>query len=110
MKNETTLQESFETELADVSKHTVLSPHYRKKKLIFWALRTVILMLLYVIFWKHDWVRKSLYFTIPLTLLSLSTIIAMPYLIRKKIQKTERKVREADQLIKESNEKENNIF
>lgn len=108
MKNDKTLHESFEEELTNISKNNVLDSKYRKKKLILWTIRTFILLIIYMIFWKHEWVRKSLYFTIPLNLLSLSTIIVTPFLIKRKIQKTEQKIHEADRIIKESGEIERN--
>ena len=88
MKTEKTLHESFEEELNKVSKKTVFDSEYRKKKLFFWIIRTSVLSILYVIFWKQEWVRNSLYFIAPLSLVSLFTIIAMPFLINKKNQKT----------------------
>jgi len=99
MENNETLRESFEKELDNVQNNVIFNSEYRKRKLIFWAIRTIILVILYLIFWEHNWVKKSLYFTAPLSALSLLMIILSPYLIKRKIKRTKRKISEAEQFL-----------
>lgn len=79
------LHESLQKELESIDSETLLSPAYQKKKLKIWAIRTVIAIVLYAIFWKYDWVRKTVWFYIPLNLFGLSMIFLAPYLLKKKI-------------------------
>jgi len=102
MGNYETLSESFKKELDAASTNTILDPAYRKKKLILWTVRTTISVVLYVIFWKYNWVKWSLLLTIPLSLFSLFTIIVSPYLLKRKIEQTRNKIDEAENLMAET--------
>lgn len=95
------LKEAFENELENIKSETVLSPAYRRKKTIIWAIRTLIAIVLFVIFWKHTWVRWFLIAYIPLNLFSLFSIYGSKALMNKKIEKTRRKIEEAEQLMDE---------
>ena len=53
---------------------------YRRKRLAKYAIRTSLAIALYFLFWKHEWVRWSLWVYAPMNLLSL---IANLYLIRQ---------------------------
>ncbi|MFN7675201.1 hypothetical protein [Flavobacterium sp.] len=102
MENNETLSESFKRELAQATTSTILDPAYRKKKLVLWAIRTTISVILYVIFWKYNCVKWSLLLTIPLSLFSLFTIIGMPYLLKRKIERTTEKIEETEKLLTET--------
>ncbi|MBK7681876.1 MAG: hypothetical protein IPJ26_05065 [Bacteroidetes bacterium] len=102
MENNETLSESFKRELDHAKISTTLDPAYRKKKLVLWAIRTTISVILYVIFWKHNWVKWSLLLTIPLSLFSLFTIIGSPYLLKIKIERTKKKIEETEKLLTET--------
>ncbi len=102
MGNNETLSESFKKDLDAASTNTILDPAYRKKKLILWTVRTTISVVLYVIFWKYNWVKWSLLLTIPLSLFSLFTIIVSPYLLKRKIEQTRNKIDEAENLMAET--------
>lgn len=95
------LKEAFEKELENIQSQTVLSPAYRRKKTIIWAIRTLIAIVLFIIFWKHTWVRWLLIAYIPLNLFSLFSIYGSKALMDKKIEKTRRKIEEAEQLMNE---------
>ena len=97
-----TLSESYNRELEQLSHQTVLNPAYRKKKLILWTVRTLITVVLYTLFWKHEWVRWTLVLTLPLSLFSLFMIVASPYLLRKKMERTGRKIEAADRALREA--------
>lgn len=102
MKRNETLSESFKRELDQAKTIKILDPAYRKKKLVYWAIRSTISVVLYVIFWKHNWVKWSLLLTIPLSLFSLFTIIGLPYLLKRKIERTDKKIEETEKLINET--------
>lgn len=104
MDNNETLSESFKRELDQATTSTILDPAYRKKKLVLWAIRTTLSVILYVIFWKHNWVKWSLLLTIPLSLFSLFTIIGSPYLLKRKIERTKKKIEESEKLLTETPE------
>jgi hypothetical protein len=102
MDNNEKLSDSFKRELDQATTSTILDPAYRKKKLVLWALRTTISVILYVIFWEHNWVKWSLFLTIPLSLFSLFTIIGSPYLLKRKIEQTKKKIEETEKLMTET--------
>jgi hypothetical protein len=102
MGNRETLSESFKNELDTISSNTILDPSYSRKKLILWFIRTTITIVLYIIFWEHNWVRWSLLLTVPLNLFSLFTIVGSPYLLKRKIERTKQKLSSADEIIAET--------
>lgn len=99
MENKETITDSFKRELEAVSTDKVLDPAYRKRKLGLWIVRATIAIVLYIIFWKYDWVKWTLLLTIPASLFSLFTIVVYPYLIEKKIEKVRRKIEEAERIV-----------
>lgn len=86
------LKASLQKDLDGISNETVLSPAYRKRKLIMWAIRTLITVILYFIFWQYQWVRATLIVTIPLSVLSLLSIFSWNYLLKRKMQATRKKI------------------
>jgi hypothetical protein len=104
MENNETLGASFKRELEEATTNTILDPAYRKKKLILWTVRTIISVILYIIFWKYNWVKWTLLFTIPLSLFSLFTIIGSPFLLKRKIEQTKKKIEETEKIISETTE------
>lgn len=95
----TSLTDNFKKELDAVSANTILDSSYRKKKLVLWLVRTVILVVLYVIFWEHNWVKWSLVGTVPLSLFNLFMLVAAPYFLKKKTERTEEKIKDAEKAI-----------
>lgn len=102
MENSETISNSFNRELDAISANTILDPAFRKKKLILWAIRTSISVVLYIIFWKYNWVKWSLVVIVPVSIFSLFIIIGSPYLLKRKIERTKRKIEETDSLIGET--------
>lgn len=86
------MKESFERELEELQKNTVLSPDYRRKGLIKYGIRTSIAIVLYILFWKYDWVRWSLYFYVPLNLLGLFIILGSGAVLQRKIDRVREKI------------------
>ena len=90
------LKNQFEEELAKAQQDSVLSPEYRRKKLIMYVIRTAIAIALFYWLWEHQWVKWLLWVYIPLNLIFLVAIFVMPYALKKKIQKTQQKIEELD--------------
>lgn len=90
------LKKQFEDELAALPASEILSPEYRKKRLVIYLIRTGIAVVLYFFFWKYQWVRWSLVVYVPLNLFSLVSIFGWSYFLNKKIERTKRKLEEAE--------------
>ena len=86
--NHDSLKESFEKELEQLHQETVLSPNFRRKKTIFWCIRTVIALTLFIMLWEHKWVKWGLIIYIPLSLISLFSIYGSQKILNKKIERT----------------------
>jgi hypothetical protein len=91
-----TVRENFSKDLEAISHDKILSPGFIRKKLIFWLIRTVITIVLYIIFWKYSWVRWTLILTVPLNLLGLFAIVGAPYLIKRRMERMKQSVRAAN--------------
>jgi hypothetical protein len=103
-EQEDSLKDAFENELEKIQSETVLSPQYRRRKTVIWAIRTLIAIVLFIIFWKHTWVRWFLIAYVPLNLFGLFSIYGSKALLDKKINKTRRAIEEAEQFIEEDEE------
>jgi hypothetical protein len=79
--------ESLERELADSNYQAIADSAILRKKLALWFIRTAISVGIYWYFWDYTWVRWTLVLTVPLSLLSLSTITLMPFLLRRKVRR-----------------------
>lgn len=102
MGNKESLSQSFERELKEAETSTILDPAYRKKKIFLWLIRTTLSVIIYIVYWKHDLVKWSLILVIPLSLFSLFSIIGSPYLLKRKIERTNKKIEETEKLISET--------
>ncbi|WP_299678774.1 hypothetical protein [uncultured Dokdonia sp.] len=100
-KQASSLKDDFEKELEKLQSDTVLSPQYRKRKTIIWLIRTIIACILFVIFWKHTWVRWALIAYVPLNLFSLFSIYGSKAIMNRSIQKTRRKIEDAERHFEE---------
>ena len=74
-------------EIDDLSDQERLSSAYRKRKLIIWTVRTILSVVLYIIFWKYEWVRWTLILYVPLALFNLVIILVFNYMLDKKLNK-----------------------
>lgn len=97
-------KQQFEKELKEAQDSPVLSPEFRRKKLMMYLIRTVIAVVLFFVFWDYEWVKWFLYVYIPLNLISLFSIFVVPYFLNKKMSKTQEKIDELDGLVKDSEE------
>jgi len=102
MEENETISEGFKRELEQASTNTILDPEYKKKKLALWAIRNAFSVVFYIVFWKYSsWLRGSLYLTLPLSLLSLLAILAMPYFLKRKIASAKLRIQETESQMKE---------
>ena len=79
-------KQSLIEEIDDLSNQHRLSSSYKKKKLIIWTVRTVLSVVLYVIFWKYEWVRWTLILYIPLSLFNLLMIFGFNFILDRKVK------------------------
>ncbi len=92
------LKDAFEKELSQMEDNTILSPEYRRRKTIAWAIRTTIAAALFYYFWDNEWVRWSLPFYIVFNLFGLAMIYGGSYMLNKKLDRTREKLEDFDQL------------
>lgn len=97
-------KQQFEEELNKAQENTVLSPKYKRKKLMIYVIRTTISIVLFYMFWEYNWVRWFLVLYIPLNLFSLVSIFGWTYFLNKKINQTREKIEELDELTEDFEE------
>ncbi|MFI5132461.1 MAG: hypothetical protein ACHQFX_20830 [Chitinophagales bacterium] len=85
-------KEDIKEELENIAETDRITASYRKRKLIMWSVRTVLSILIYVIFWKHQWVRWTLFLYIPLSIFNLVMIFGFNYILDRKIKKIKSKL------------------
>lgn len=95
------LKKQFDNELTRAQNGIVLSREYKRKKLIMYAIRTIIAIVLFYIFWEHQWVKWMLYVYIPVNLIFLVSIFVVPSFLKRKIDETQDKIEELDQVFEE---------
>lgn len=91
--------EELSKELNEIKSDNLFSTAYRKKKLVIWTVRTLLAVVLYVVFWKHEWVRWSLFLYVPLNAFGLLSIFGTSYFLNKKMERTSRKIEELNKTI-----------
>jgi len=80
-------KKSLREEIEEFSNQQRLTSAYRKKKLIIWTVRTVLSAVLYVIFWKYEWVRWTLILYVPLSLFNIIMLLGFNFILDKKVNK-----------------------
>jgi len=104
MEEENNLKESFEAEIEKYKDDTILSPEYRRKKMILWLIRTIIAVILFIVFWEYKWVRWGAILYIPLNLFSLFSIYGFNKILNRKMNRTMNKIDESEDLIESDSE------
>lgn len=92
MKPHTTSNPGYKNDLVADSSINLLDAAYRRKKLVIWTIRTIITIVLYIIFWKHDWVKWSLLIVAPLNLFNLFMLVIYPKMMKTKINKAKERL------------------
>ncbi|MEZ4886318.1 MAG: hypothetical protein R3E32_16400 [Chitinophagales bacterium] len=90
----TNLLDSLKRELKEMEASEILSPAYRRKKLIAYAVRTAIMVALYILFWQYVWLRWTLLVYVPLNLVGLVLILGAERFVRKKMEQTRQQIEE----------------
>ena len=80
-------KKSLREEIEEFSNQQRLTSAYRKKKLIIWTVRTVLSVVLYVIFWEYEWVRWTLVLYVPLSLFNIIMLLGFNFILDKKVNK-----------------------
>ena len=70
----------------------ILSPAYRRKKILIWFIRNLITALICWYYWEKWWVKWLLWIGVPLAIISLLMILVGPYLLRRKIKTFREKI------------------
>ena len=84
----------FENTIKDVE---LLNPKKQKKEIVFWTIRTIFSIILYLFFWKYVWVRYTLFLTVPLTLFSLFSCTLLPYIMQRKVENARKMITEMEE-------------
>lgn len=93
-------------ELAKIEAEFLMSPARRRQKLIRWAIRQMLTVVLYYFFWNtHPWVPKSLWVVAPLAIFSFFSIYSFNWLMKRKLRKAAGSVERLDQVLKQPPEK-----
>ena len=82
--------------LEHIRSNSILSPVYRRKKILLWFLRTAALAILYVLLWKYTWIKWTLWITVPLCVLNIVSIYTWKYLLQQKINKNQLELAEME--------------
>jgi len=85
-------RQNLREEIDDFSNQHRLSSSYKKRKLIIWTVRTGLSVVLYIIFWKYEWVRWTLILYIPLSLFNLLMIVGFNFILDRKVKNLKSKV------------------
>ncbi|PTX61936.1 hypothetical protein C8N46_10333 [Kordia periserrulae] len=81
-----------------------LSRQFRLRKLVGWAIRTAIVIILCISFWEYAWVKWALVFYIPLNLFGLYAILKVTNTVDTKIEEVMLKLEEFEALLAEEEE------
>lgn len=90
-------------EIEELSNSPVLSKTYRNKKLLLYAIRTLIAVIAIYLLWDYSWVKWLLYIYIPLNLISLASILGWNIFLNKRIKKSQERI---DDIINSIDEEE----
>ena len=105
-ENNYSIKAAFEEEIQQLEAQAILSPEYKRKKTLIWAVRTVLSIVLFVMFWEYQWVRWALIIYIPLNLISLFAIHGMSVILKRKIEKARNKLEELDRRMGEESDQD----
>ncbi len=83
------MKEDFEKAKAEIYAKDIMSKRYRERKFRFWLVRSTIGAFLVYYFWHEPWMSWFVWVYVGTALLSLIMIFLTPWLIKRKIAKTE---------------------
>lgn len=79
----------------------ILSTEYRNRKLKLWFIRAGISAGILYYFWDKEWMSWAKYLLIGFPLISLTSILATPYLLKRKMASVKSKIDEVESLSEE---------
>ncbi len=91
--------------LEHIRNNSILSPVYRRKKILLWLVRTAALAILYVLLWRYSWIKWTLWITIPVCILNITSIFTWKYLLQRKINKNQMELAEMEASLQRSRDK-----
>ncbi len=94
----------FETDLADIDKSSKIPKEIIQEKFVKWLIRNTISAGLIIYFWKYEWVQLSLYVVIPLSLISLITIVGYNYFVGWRMAKAQKSLRKLEEVLEKNEE------
>lgn len=75
----------------------MFTAQFRRKRLTAYVIRTVLTVVIYVVFWEYEWIRWTLLDVVPLNLFSLIMIFAGPALLRRKAGRIKKTIYEVEE-------------
>ena len=73
-----------------------------RRSFVLWFVRWAITVALYVIFWKHEWVRWTLLLTVPLGLFALYLAYKNAFVLPKRMENLRARVQDVDRTASEA--------
>ena len=94
--SENSIREEFEREAEKIRNEQLMTPAYKRRKLIGYGIRTVFAIVLYVALWRYEWFRWTLLFYIPLNLFGLAVILGYNRFANRRLDKLKQKIEEME--------------
>lgn len=99
------LPDELRNEVEQTKAQYLMSPTERRRKLIRWAIRQMLTAILYFAFWDAaPWVPKTLWFVIPLAILSLLSIVGYNWFLERKLRSAQAKIDTLEEKMKDLKE------
>ena len=93
---EKNIREEIREDLEELKALEIFDADYKRKKLITYAVRTLVAILLFGSFWNYDWVRWIGFAYIPVNLMGLGMILFPQIFMRKSLRKLSEKIEELE--------------
>ena len=90
---------SFLQDLDSVAASPLLDPAYRRRKLVFWAIRQAITVGLALAFWDLAWVRWLFAFAVVLALFNLALLFWGGHFLQRRMQRVRDRVLEQEAMM-----------
>ena len=91
------MKKELQKQLEEARGADFMTPAYRKRKLIMWAIRTVVAIIMYYFLWDVQWVRWTLWLYVPLNLFLPISLLGGNYFLNKKMDGVSKMVDELDE-------------
>ncbi|MBL7962958.1 MAG: hypothetical protein JNM31_03850 [Flavobacteriales bacterium] len=95
-------RDQFRSALAEAT----MSPAMRRRKLLFWVFRQMVLAVLAWTFWERTWMRWLFWIGVAIALINLFMILCMPSYLRRMRRRGEAAMERLEQLREEGEREE----